>query len=80
MTDWHEARSLLLAAASAASGATTDLIEAARGGTGRNFTRPNQVETAAMLVDALRLTIEALPSEGDELLLVTLDKWVADNA
>lgn len=79
MSNWDETRSLLLAAASAASGATTDLVEAAREETGRNFTRPNQIETAAMLVDALRLTIEALPSQGDELLLVTLDKWVADN-
>ncbi len=80
MADWDETRSLLLAAASAASGATTDLVEATRLATGQNFTRPNQVETAAMLVDALRLTIEALPSQGDEMLLVTLDKWVADNA
>lgn len=80
MASWDDARSLLLAAASAASGGTTDLIEAARGETGQNFTRPNQVETAAMLVDALRLTIEALPSQGDEMLLVALDKWAADNA
>lgn len=78
--NWIESRSLLLAAASAASGATTDLVEAARLATGQNFTRPNQVETASMLIDALRLTIEALPSQGDEMLLVTLNKWVADHA
>lgn len=80
MSNWDETRSLLLAAASAASGAATDLIEAARLATGQNFTRPNQIETATMLADALRLTMEALPSQGDELLLVTLDGWVADNA
>lgn len=80
MSDWAKSQSALLAAASAASGAVTDLVEAARCATGQNFTRPNQVETAAMLVDALRLTLEARSSQGDELLLVTLDRWVADNA
>jgi hypothetical protein len=70
----------LLAAASAASGAVTDLVEAARLATGQNFTRANQIETITMLIDALRLAVEAKGGEGDEMLLVSLDNWVADNA
>jgi hypothetical protein len=33
-----------------------------------------------MLIDALRLAVEAKGGEGDEMLLVSLDNWVADNA
>lgn len=77
--DWEARRALLLAAASAASGAVTDLVEAARTATGQNLTQANQIETIGMIIDALRLTLEAKGGEGDEMLLVTLDKWIADN-
>ncbi|MEX4006908.1 hypothetical protein [Neoaquamicrobium sediminum] len=77
--DWEAKRTLLLAAASAASGAVTDLVEAARTATGQNLTQANQIETIGMIIDALRLTLEAKGGQGDELLLVTLDKWIADN-
>lgn len=77
--DWDATRSLLLAAASAASGAVTDLVEASRKATGQNLTDANQVETIGMLIDALRLALEVRAGEGDEMLLATLDRWVADN-
>ena len=79
MADWHGSRSKLLAAASAATAASTDIIEAARAATGSNFTRPNQVEIIAALLDAVRLTLEASSHQGDEILLVTLDGWIADH-
>lgn len=76
---WEETRSMLLAAASAASASATDLIEAARTATGGTFSRANQVETLTMLNDALRLTLEAGGDEADAALLATLEQWTADN-
>lgn len=77
--EWKETRSALLAAASAASAAAIDLIEFSRDSSGTRLTRPNICETAEYLIDALRLTLEAREDQADEVLLATLDKWVAEN-
>lgn len=77
--NWQEKRSALLAAASAASAATTDLVETSRDATGARLTNANLAETAGYLIDALRLTLEVRDDQADEMLLATLDKWVADN-
>lgn len=54
-------RQKVLAAASAASGATMDLIEAARNGTLR---QRDMDETFTQLVDAIRLAKEALETDA----------------
>lgn len=76
---WEETRSKLLAAASAASAAVTDLVEASRGATGSNLTRANMVETLTQLNDALRLTLEADGHEDDAALLHALEEWMASH-
>ncbi len=76
---WEDTRSKLLAAASSASAAVTDLVEAARAATGSNLTRPNMVETLTQLNDALRLTLEAGGNEDDAALLHALEEWMASH-
>ncbi|MCG8270334.1 hypothetical protein MIC97_02290 [Aquamicrobium sp. NLF2-7] len=77
--NWQEKRSALLAAASAASAATTDLVEASRDATGARLTNANLIETAGYLIDALRLTLEVREDQADRLLMAMIDDWVADN-
>lgn len=68
MADFALTRRKLLAAASAASGATMDLIEATRNEIVR---RRDMEETFTQLVDALRLAAEALATAeaGEEVIL-----------
>lgn len=77
--NWQEKRSALLAAASAASAATTDLVETSRDATGARLTNANLIEVAGYLIDALRLTLEAREDPADRLLMAMIDDWMADN-
>ena len=79
MTPWPEKRSLLLAAASSASAAVTDLVEASRDASDARLTPANTAETAGYLIDALRMLIEVRENTEDALLLASIEKWDADN-
>ncbi|WP_370312512.1 hypothetical protein [Sagittula sp.] len=56
----------LLAAASAASCATSDMIEVARDGTMQAAYTAGAVETCTTLADAMRLLLETMPEVGEE--------------
>ena len=58
--------SLLLAAASAASSAATDLIEAARDGSISAMGNAGSGETLLTLADAMNLFLSAAPAETEE--------------
>lgn len=71
----------LLAAASQASGAATDMIEAARDGARDEVSNAWTGETLLLLADAARLLIEAneIP-EQDGQLYGALVKWIEGDA
>lgn len=71
----------LFAAASQASAASTDLIEAGRDGRISAVDNVGSGDTLALLVDATRLTIEAMGiQEHDNQLYGALVKWTEENA
>ncbi|MBY6120230.1 hypothetical protein KUV64_13920 [Mameliella alba] len=62
----NDAARKLLAAASAASAATTDMIEAAREGEIKPVSNVGSGEALTMLADAMRLLMEANPIVADD--------------
>lgn len=62
----QEKKATLLAAASAASAATSDMIEAARGDHISAFDGVGSGETITSLADALRLLLDAASGETEE--------------
>ena len=72
--------SALLAAASSASSAATDLVEAARDETISSQDPVEDGATLALLVDAVRLVIDAVgDDERDGQLLGAALKWLEEN-
>lgn len=70
----------LLAAASAATGAGLDLIEAARDGEVREFSNVHAGEAAVSLADALRLTLDVMPitTDADDQLLGAVVRYLQE--
>jgi len=76
-----DVRAKLMAAASQASAATTDMIETARDGEISPVDNVGSGDTLALLVDATRLLVEAtgIP-EPDGQLHGALVKWIEENS
>lgn len=75
--DWQ---SKLLAAASSASAAATDMIEAVRDGEINKLLNVGSGETTECLADSLRLLIEAIGDDNDTQLFGALVKYLDERA